>query len=82
MPCIEDKPSPEFLARLEAFEPTFAAVQCCKEMVQLLVVLTGAPVLVRDGMEGFLKGSYADRMYRQTIGHLWHTKENPGSQSS
>ena len=58
----DDKPSQEFLEKLAAFQPYYSAVQCAKEMADFLVILTAAPLLVRNGMDGFLRGTYMDKL--------------------
>ena len=75
----EDKPTEEFLAKLAAFTPEHSAVQCSKEMVELLVILTNAPMLVRDCMHGFLKGHYMSHLVALAIND---NDLNPEIQSS
>jgi hypothetical protein len=79
MSFAEDKPTSLFLAKLAAFNPQYAATACVKEMVELLVILSEAPVLVQDGIDGFLKGTYADRMFNQSVPYFLPEDPAPGT---
>lgn len=65
-----DHPKQEFIAALKAFDPQYAAVCCVKEMVELLLILNNAPVSVQNGIDGFLKGTYADRLFSHVIADM------------
>lgn len=76
MTDFEDKPGPEFLARLNAFEPRYAEPACIKEVAELLLVLAEAPIFVQNCIDGLLKGACADGRFRRSIVHFLDSGPN------
>lgn len=80
MSAFIEKPTQDFLDKLAAFKPEYSSVRCAKEMVEFLVIMTEAPLLVRNCLDGFFKGNYTHLIYSAEIKELIEGSSNHENQ--